>query len=137
MRLAIRRHARGPAITLVPMVDVLMILLVFFMVTSTYLDLDMVPAVQQSPEAAPAPGAAGPVLMIRIAANGAPLVGGQPLDRAGFAALLQGRLAQDPGLQVVLLPSAEADLQALISVMDTATQAGVASLRVIRLEARP
>ena len=30
-------------ISLVPMIDVLLIMLVFFMVTSTYLDLDMIP----------------------------------------------------------------------------------------------
>jgi biopolymer transport protein ExbD len=37
-------------ISLVAMIDVLLILLVFFMVTSTYLDLDMIPAVSQNEE---------------------------------------------------------------------------------------
>jgi hypothetical protein len=41
--------------SLVAMIDVLMILLFFFMVTSTYLDLDMVPLVEGNGEDAPPP----------------------------------------------------------------------------------
>ena len=42
MKLA-RRPRQRQLVTLVPLVDVMTILLLFFMVTSTYLDLDMVP----------------------------------------------------------------------------------------------
>lgn len=139
-----RRRSRGPAITLVPMVDVMMILLVFFMVTSTYLDLDMVPAIEQAPDSAaqalPPPGtqgAEGTVLMVRIAAGGAAVVSGQSLTPAAFGALVADRLAAEPLTQIVLLPSPEADMQALVSVMDAATEAGATRLKVIRLEARP
>lgn len=130
-----RRRRGGPLITLVPMIDVLMIMLVFFMVTSTYLDLDQVPAVEQSDGG---PGAAGPgtVLMVRIGADGLPAIQGRALAPADFAATLRERLATQPALQVVLLPSGEAPLQALVAAMDLATQAGAARLRVIRLEAR-
>jgi biopolymer transport protein ExbD len=137
MRLAARRRGRGPAITLVPMVDVMMILLIFFMVTSTYLDLDMVPAVHQADRASAAPAAGGPVLMVRISADGAAVVAGRRLDADGFAALLRDRLAADPLTQVLLLPSAEAALQGLISAMDVAARAGATRLRVVRLEAQP
>ena len=43
-----RRTEGGPALSLVPLIDVMLILLVFFMVTSTYLDLDMIPKVDQA-----------------------------------------------------------------------------------------
>ncbi|MCR8723320.1 ExbD/TolR family protein [Frigidibacter sp. ROC022] len=139
-----RRKSRGPAITLVPMVDVMMILLVFFMVTSTYLDLDMVPAVDQAPEteaqSLPPPegaGAGGTVLMVRIAAGGAAVVGGRSLTPESFGAMVAERLEAEPLTQIVLLPLAEAEMQALISVMDAATRAGATRLKVIRLEARP
>lgn len=139
MRLSPRRRSLGPAITLVPMVDVMVILLIFFMVTSSYLDLDMVPAVESAEDApaAAAPGAPGAVLMVRITADGGTVVAGQRLDPEEFAALLHDRLAADPLAQVVLLPSAAADLQALISVMDLAAKAGAERLRVVRLEAAP
>jgi biopolymer transport protein ExbD len=144
MPLALKRRPRPPArITLVPMVDVMTIMLVFFMVTSTYLDLNMVPAAEKAPEGTdtpdpgpkPGPGDAG-VLMIRIAPDGSPEIRGQRLDPAAFAATLAERLAATAGLQVVVLPSPEADMQALISVMDAATRAGAGKIRVIRLEAK-
>ena len=57
-----RRSRNGPLISLVPMIDVMLILLVFFMVTSTYLNLDMIPAVRQQdpPQLRPPPAGRGP-----------------------------------------------------------------------------
>lgn len=131
------RPARAP-ISLVPMIDVLLILLVFFMVTSTYLDLDMIPAMAQSEApataAAPQPGTS---LLLRLGADGQPTMQGRGLDPASLNALLHDRLADDPGLQVILLPTGGATMQALVSVMDQVTIAGVTRLRVVRLEARP
>jgi biopolymer transport protein ExbD len=127
---------------MVPMIDVMLILLVFFMVTSSYLDLDMVPMLEREDEAAPAPAAtaataaAGP-LFVRLGPGGALRVGGRDLDAAGFDALLAERLAADPGLQVLILPSGHAPTQALVSVMDLAARAGVQRLRIVRLKEAP
>ena len=65
------------------------------------------------------------------------MVRGQVLNPDTLGALLQSELVDRPGLQVLILPSGAARSQALITVMDTATRAGVSQLRVIRLEARP
>ena len=138
--MTIKRPTRPRAlISLVPMIDVMLILLVFFMVTSTYLNLDMIPAVrqQEGSAAAPAePGAARPV-MIRLGTDGVPVVRGRAMDPAALTALLRDRLAEAPLTQVMVLPSGGATTQALVSVMDLAAQAGAVRLRVIRLEARP
>jgi biopolymer transport protein ExbD len=108
------------------------------MVTSTYLDLDQVPAVEQAPEGA-APVAAGTpaILMVRLGADGVAVVRGRALDGAAFGAEIAARLAADPATEVVILPSGEAPLQALVSAMDRASGAGATRVRVIRLEARP
>jgi len=126
-------------ISLVPMIDVLLILLVFFMVTSTYLDLDMIPAVRQQEEAettAPSIDVAG-VVMMRLGSDGVPVIRGQAMSQPELNDYLRLTLADEPLTQVVVLPSAAATTEALISVMDTATRAGVVRLRVIRLEAQP
>ncbi len=149
-----RPNRRIRALSLVPLVDVLLILLVFFMVTSTYLDLDMLP-VSAAPEAAApevaaleaaAPEVAAPdgappgssresgTLFVRIAADGAIVTAGQRLDLDGFAALVAGRLAAGDNLNLLVLPSARTGVQGLISVMDRATLAGVTRLRIVRLE---
>ena len=141
--LALKRNPRRRTlVSIVSLIDVMMILLFFFMITSSYLNLDMVPALQKAdgpppagtPAAQPAPAA---TLFIRIGANGTATVAGQPLDSAALTRLLQDRLARDALLPVVLFPSGGARLQALITVMDTVTRAGAVRVRVIRLEAAP
>ncbi len=138
---AIRRPPRRHSmISVVSMIDVMMILLFFFMVTSSYLNLDMVPALQKSdevPGAASATAAPATTLMIRIAAGGQAMVGGDSLDAPALTALLQTRLASDPLTPIVLFPSGAAHLQDLIRVMDTVTRAGAVRVRVIRIEASP
>ena len=137
----LHRPKRAKAlISLVPMIDVMLILLVFFMVTSTYLNLDMIPAVHRQDDAASA-AAAGPdggdTVLVRLGADGAPVVRGQALTPDQLGALLRARLSDEPLTQVVVLPSGAARTQALISVMDVAARAGAVRLRVIRLEASP
>lgn len=130
------RRARPirPLISLVSMVDVLLIMLVFFMVTSTYLDLDMLELAAPADEGAG--GAAGPAdtVLVSIGGDGQARLGGAALSPAALTATLSDRLAASPGLQVLLLPSALADTQALVRVMDAAAQAGATRLRIVQLE---
>lgn len=132
-----RPRRSGPLISLVPMIDVMLILLVFFMVTSTYLNLDMIPAIRQQERAGGSGPASGGTVLIRLAADGVPVTQGRALSHDSLSALLTERLADDPLTQVLVLPSGAATTQALITVMDTATRAGAVRLRVIRLEAQP
>lgn len=124
-------------ISLVPMIDVMLIMLVFFMVTSTYLNLDMIPAVKQQEGAASASQETGGTLMIRLGADGIPVIQGGAVPVEALPSLLAQKLAEDPLVQVLVLPSGAARTQALVSVMDAAARAGAVRLRVVRLEARP
>ena len=137
--LTLKRPIKPKAlISLVPMIDVMLILLVFFMVTSTYLNLDMIPAVRQQDQTqAPASeGQRASTLMIRLGADGAAVIRGRALTDQDLETVLRQRLWDEPLTQVVVLPSGAATTQSLISVMDVATRAGVVRLRVIRLQAR-
>ena len=133
---------RSP-ISLAPMIDVLLILLVFFMVTSTYLDLDMIPAVAPSEDSARAPQTtptaegAAPTLLIRVGADGVPALRGQPLSGPALTRELRAAAEQIPPPRVLVLPSGAAPVQALVGIMDTAAEVGLTSLRVVRLEAMP
>lgn len=123
------------------MIDVMIILLFFFMVTSTYLNLDMVPAVEDSDDPAPVESTdgadAGTTILVRITSEGSAVMAGQVLAPDALAAAIRERLADAPLTPVVILPSGGADMQSLITVMDTLTTAGAVRLRVIRLEASP
>jgi biopolymer transport protein ExbD len=134
-----RPHQARALISLVPMIDVMLILLVFFMVTSTYLNLDMIPAVRQqdqAPNPVESEQAAGTV-MIRLGANGDVAIQSRVISDQTLEKILRQKLIDEPLTQVVVLPSGSAKTQSLISVMDIATRAGVVRLRVIRLQARP
>ena len=137
--LALKRPKPPKAlISLVPMIDVLLILLVFFMVTSTYLNLDMIPAVQRADDPAIADPqlteTAGAPMMIRIGSDGIPTVRGEGLAMPELETLFLSRLQNTPALRVLILPSGAADMQSLVSVVDAATRSGVTNLRVVRLE---
>ncbi len=152
MRVA-RRKRQGPLISMTPMIDVLFILLVFFMVTSTFLDLDMIPLIggtrpgpqspaDSSPESAPAPAAAGDraaepgSLLVRLGADGRTYVAGQAVDAAALTAMVSLRVAVRPSTPIMVLPSGSATTQPLVSLMDALTRAGARHVRVVRFEAQ-
>ncbi len=147
MRVA-RRKRQGPLISMTPMIDVLFILLVFFMVTSTFLDLDMIPLIggarpgpQSPPESPPAPAAAPEraetgSLLVRLGADGRTYVAGQAVDAAALSAMVALRVAVRPSTPIMVLPSGSATTQALVSLMDALTRAGARHVRVVRFEAQ-
>lgn len=134
-----RKKRHGVVVSLVAMVDVLMIMLVFFMVTSTYLDLDMIPIAETGEDASAQTGASAAAvrpMMVRIGADGRSHLGGRALSVAQITDQLADAVARNPTIEVLVLPSGQADVQALVSVMDGITRSGVTKMRIIRLEAR-
>ena len=142
MALTLRRPPpRRNALSVVSMIDVMMILLFFFMITSSYLNLDMVPALQKSeavPDAATAPPttAAPATILIRIDAQGQVRIAGQTLTLPALSDRIRAALTREPLTPVLLFPSGAADLQSLIRVMDLVTQAGATRVKVVRIEAQ-
>lgn len=134
MRLASVRTGTA-VISLTPLVDVMLILLVFFMVTSTYLNLDMI---RVGPEAAEAPapaagggeGPRGTTLLIRISADGSAVLRGQALDGPALEAALRAEATRP----LLVLPSGAATAQALVTVMEAAARAGVTDAQIVRIE---
>ena len=140
MALTLRRPPlRRHALSVVSMIDVMMILLFFFMITSSYLNLNMVPALQKSAAAPAVAGSAAPsaTLLIRIDAEGHAQIAGQVLGTDALTTLIRSHVASDPLTPVLLFPSGAANLQALITVMDVVTRAGATRVKVIRVEAQP
>lgn len=128
-------------ISLVPLVDVMLILLIFFMVTSTYLNLDMVPVVDraEATPAAPPPGGreGGSTMLLRLGADGLVRYRAELFEPAAAQAVIAARLDRAPDVAVVVLPSGGASMQALVTLMEAAAAAGADNLKVMRLEARP
>jgi biopolymer transport protein ExbD len=138
-----RRRRHPVAIPLAPLVDMQLLLLIFFMVTSTYLELEMIPVAGSDAapvELAPVPaeGEASGAVLVRLAADGTPFVSGVPLDGPALAAEIGRRLAEHPGAPVLVLPSAQASVQSLVDVLGDIAASGAIAVEVVRFaEAAP
>lgn len=126
-------------ISLVPMIDVLLIMLVFFMVTSTYLNLGMIPVVKSSdatisPENDAASDANAP-LLIRLNSDGQPSLRGQKTQLSELAPMLTAQVTQFPETSVLIWPSPHANTQSLVSLLDTIAASGISQLRILQLAA--
>jgi biopolymer transport protein ExbD len=138
-----RRRRRVVAIPLAPLVDMQLLLLIFFMVTSTYAELEMIPIAESDA----APVELGPVpaggerpgaVLVRIAGDGTPFVSGVPLAGPALAAEVARRLAEHPGAPVLVLPSARASVQSLVDVLGALAASGATAVEVVRFaEAAP
>lgn len=105
-----RRRAQ---ISLTPLIDVVFILLVFFMLASNFTQLRTIGVNIPADAGAPAEGAEA--LLVRVYADERLELDGQPVALDELAARV-GLLAQ--GRPVLVQPTEEARLQALVSVLD-------------------
>lgn len=144
MRLT-RRQRPKALISLTPLVDVVLILLVFFMVTSSYLDLDAFPLVDRTdrPTADGAVtgdagetegGARSSMVILRLGAD-------EMARGPGFAVPLARMeevrpiLAEYP--RIAILPSGGASLQGLVTALDALTAMGMADVQIVRIGGQP
>lgn len=131
-----RAKRTGILISLTPLVDVLLILLVFFMVTSSYLDLDMTPLAKGGDDAAPQIATStegGSSLLIRLGADGNIRLRGSEIAASALVDALRIEIAARPELRVMVMPSPAASTQALVTTLDAARRAGAADVQVVRL----
>jgi biopolymer transport protein ExbD len=126
-------------ISLVPMIDVMLIMLVFFMVTSTYLNLDMIPVFERPEDTTTDIKSTGnssdsKTLLIRLNSSGVPYYLGRSFDQAQLGKLVQEMVLKEPLTKILVFPSNHATTQSLVTLMDTVTKAGSTNLRIVRLE---
>ncbi|WP_294221656.1 biopolymer transporter ExbD [uncultured Shimia sp.] len=137
----IRPQTMRGRISLVPLIDVLFILLVYFMVTSVYLDLDMIPVTRKAdfPPTSPQAGAVseGTRVLLRITRDGDLILRGLQLNEANQTSALSALASEVPPPQVLILPSGAAPLFALTNALDAFASAGLTDMRVVRIEGRP
>ena len=128
--LASRRPARRrPLISLTPLIDVVFILLVFFMLASSFLDWRSIDL--------NAPGRAGGepsmvgAMLVTVTADGLQLAG-QVIALDALEGRVVERLEQEPDQRVLVKPSPGVALQDVVLVLDRLSRAGVVDLSLIR-----
>ena len=134
------RKPREPVdINLAPLIDVVFILLLFFVVTTTFtretqLKIDLPEAVSGSaPEVTKTP------LEILVGVDGSFALNGKSLSKNDLASLMEAlRLESggDKSLPVMLSADGKAPHQAVVTAMDAASKLGFAHLRITTVEAQ-
>lgn len=123
------RAGRRPLISLTPLIDVVFILLVFFMLASSFLDWRAVDL--NAPAEAKARGSMTGALLVEVRADGLRL-SGEMVSLDTLAARVGARLAQKPDQRVLIKPAAGVVLQETVHVLDRLAAAGVTDLSLIR-----
>jgi biopolymer transport protein ExbD len=126
-----RRHPREePEINLIPLIDVLLVILIFLMVTTTYqryseMQINL-PAGQGEPAAQKSSS-----VVVTVEADGKMAVDSLKLaagDSKGLLAALQKAAEGKPETIVVIAADGKATHQSVVSVMEAAREAGLTQL---------
>lgn len=130
MHIEAHDRPRRRIVSLTPLIDVVFILLVFFMLASTFtewrsLQLSIPAAASRPAENAPEP------LVVRIRADGLQL-DGAPLELEALAGRVTDALDGDPERAVVVRPADEVPLQRVVTVMERLHEAGGARISLQR-----
>ncbi len=126
-----RRHRQ--LISLTPLIDVVFILLVFFMLASSFLDWRSIGLT--APQAGDAGATIEGALLVEVRAQGVRLAG-RPVTEDELERQLRVRLAEKPDQTVFVKAGQGVPLQRVVSVLDRLTAAGATGLSLIRDRAR-
>lgn len=125
-----RRPGRGATtVELTPLIDVVLLLLIFFMVSTTF-KRESVLAVEL-PEAQGAPREqAAAEIMVRLDASGTVAVNDEQLPD-GEVGTVAGALARASGERVLVAADAAARHDAVVRVLDAAGRSGLTDVRIL------
>ncbi len=116
-------RTRPLLINITPLVDVTLLLLIFFMVTATFREMSAMDI--QVPSAESGAVRAVSASEITIAADGALHVGQTPVTRDELRMLLRTRIAEEPDLEVTLRADKRVSYEHVASVLDIVRLEGI------------
>ena len=120
---------RRALISLTPLIDVVFILLVFFMLASSFLDWRSIGLT--APTAGAPAGTMEGAVLVEVRADGLRLAG-RPVTLDELDARIRTRLAEKRDQSVFVKPAPGVPLQQAVAVLDRLTAAGVTRLSLIR-----
>ena len=126
------RQLRRPevSINLTPLIDVVFLLLIFFMVSTSFAELTQL--VVDLPEAEGAPASTNTTLLLVVDVEGNMTLDGAPLpnDARGLSEALRQRLSGNTDIPVTLSADAMTPHQYVVTAMDVAAQLNITRLTI-------
>ena len=131
-RLSNRSGRKRPLVSLTPLIDVVFILLVFFMLATSFLDWRAIDL--DAPVQAAAGKASDNALLVEIRGQDLRLAG-ETVSLVGLARRLKERLAEKPDQRLLIQPADRVPLQRTVTVLDRLKAAGAANLTLVGSDA--
>ncbi len=120
------------SLNLTPLIDVLFILIIFFMLTTSFMQIESMEIVL--PSAGGKAAQNKDVVHLFISANGDMAIGQRPVDARDLSGTLERLIAHDPNTKIMLLTADGVTMQQLVNIMDRVYLAGGKSLFVRKWE---
>ena len=117
-------------LSLTPMIDVVFLLLVFFMLVSSWIDFGGIELAASRPTVGAS--AFEGALLVRVWEQRSLDLNGQPVTLTQLRRRLNATLSRDPSREVIVTPEAEVPLQQLVAVLDEARGAGASRISLKR-----
>lgn len=120
------------SINITPLVDIFLVLLIIFMITSSVIDQREIAL--NAPKAANAGSQAPKAAGLIVDKDGLTYLDGERLDTAAIAAILRAKVSMDPEYQVLIGADRDLKYQSVVDVIDLVRGAGVSkyALKVVR-----
>ncbi|ACI98233.1 MULTISPECIES: ExbD/TolR family protein [Rhodospirillales] len=125
-----KRHAGGeePEIDLTPMLDVVFIMLIFFIVTASFIKEAGIDV--SRPDAVTAVVQERANIVVAVTESGEVWINRRQIDRRAIRANIERLHAENPQGAVVITADEKADVGLMVEVMDQARQAGVYNVSI-------
>ena len=127
------RTTEDPDITLTPLIDVMFLLVIFFMVSTTFSRQAELAVELPEASAQPSPGEGGETLEVVVDPDGRYFVGGQRIeeaDRDALVAALRSSVTDGKYPSLVISADARTHHQAVVTAMDAAQEVGFRRLAI-------
>ncbi len=123
-----RRTAPMAEINIIPLVDVMLVLLIIFMVTTAFTkDTELGLKLPQAKSGGAAPQQ-NRDLTIALTRAGALFADGQPVSETQLPALMRSRLQANPDVKVIIKGDGGVAYERVVKIMDIARQSGLTSV---------
>ena len=127
------KRRKMPSITVVSLIDILAILLIFFIVTTTF--KDRLPQLQinlpESKVASAAPQQTKKIVLLQIKGADAIMLDGKSVTAKDLAAAIKGIQKSHPGCSITMQADKEAPFGTVVSVLDALQEAGIKNIPAV------
>lgn len=118
-------------VDLTPMLDVVFILLIFFIVTATFIQEQSLKVEPPPPSNTDSPSEPEPTILIRVDEENVVTVQGRLVDTGSVRANIERLRAETPGMPIILQAHPEAKNGTLLRIRDQAEGAGVDKVNIV------